>query len=69
MLHDTPYKGEMESLWMEGGHVEFSLASEGTKVNMHAIHASLGLILTSWETMVTSRTLDTFAFRETSFLT
>ena len=69
MLHDIPYRREKESLWMEGGPVKFSLESEGTKVNMHAIHASLGLMPTSWETTVTSRTLDTFAFRETSFVT
>ena len=43
MLHDTPCKRETY-LWIDGVKVEFSLASEGTKVSMHALHASLGLI-------------------------
>ena len=67
MLHEAPCKCE-KSLEVDGVWVEFSLASDGTKVSVRAIHVSRGLIPTSWETMVTSRTLDTFAFRETSFL-
>ena len=46
-----------------------SLVGEETKVNMYAIHALLDLILTSWETTVTSLILETFAFRETSLVT
>ena len=71
MLHDTPCKHETKSLLMDWDKVEFefSLEGEGTKVSMHAIHASLSLIPTSWETTVTSQTLDIFVLRETSFLT
>ena len=68
MLYDTPCVKYEIDLRVDGVYVEFSLASEGTKVCMYAIHALLGLIPTSWETTVTSRTLDIFAFRETSFV-
>ena len=68
MLHDTPCKRETV-LWMNQVHVEFSLAGQGIKVSMHTIHVFLGLIPTSWETTVISRALDTFAFREISYLT
>ena len=67
MLHDAPFKCET-SLTVDGVSVQVSLASGGTRVSTHAIHALLDLIPTSWETTVTSRTLVTFAFRETSFL-
>ena len=43
MLRNSPYK-RGTFLWVDDVEVEFSLASEGTKVNMHAIHALLGLI-------------------------
>ena len=43
MLHDTPCKHETLSLSVDGVEVEFSLASEGTKASMHALHAVLGL--------------------------
>ena len=69
MLHDAPCKHETESLWTDGAYIEFSLAREETNVSMHAIHALLGLIPTSWETTVTFQTLVTFASREISFLT
>ena len=43
MLHDTPSNWD-ETLEVEGVEVGFSLASEGTKVSMHALDALLGLI-------------------------
>ena len=45
MLHDAPCKRkETLSLEVDGFLVKFSLASEGTKVSMHALHTLLGLI-------------------------
>ena len=67
MLNDAPYECE-RSLEADGIWVEFSRASRGTKVNAHAIHVSLCLMPISLETTVTSRSLDTFALKETSFL-
>ena len=67
MVDDAPYEWE-RALQADGIRVELSLADKGTKVNAHDIHASLRLIPISLETTVTSRTLDTFAARETSFL-
>ena len=43
MLYDAPCKCK-ESLEVDGLLVNFSLASDGTKVSMHALHALLGLI-------------------------
>ena len=43
MLHDTPRNWE-QMLEVDGTSVGFSLASEGTKVSMHALHALLLLI-------------------------
>ena len=34
-----------ESLFIDEGIVEFSLAGEGTKVSLHALHMLLGLIV------------------------
>ena len=68
MLRDTPCNRE-RTLEVDGAWVHFSLTSEGTKVSLHALHAFLGFITSSWETMVTSLTPDSFAVRGTSFLT
>ena len=70
MLCDTSCNRE-QTLEVDGVPVEFSLAKDGTKVSMHALHALLYLVLqpNSWETMVTSHAPDNFAVRETSFLT
>ena len=43
MLHDAPCRYE-ELLEVDGFPVVFSLASERTKVSMHALHTFLGLI-------------------------
>ena len=43
MLHDTPCNRERR-LTVDGTLVDFSLASEGTKVSMHALHALFLLI-------------------------
>ena len=43
MLHDTPSKHEM-FLRTDRAIIEFSLASEGTKVSMRALLVLLGLI-------------------------
>ena len=43
MLHDTPCNQE-QTLEVDGTSVDFSLASKGTKVSMHALHALLLLI-------------------------
>ena len=43
MLSDTPGKCE-RTLEADGARMAFSLASKGTKVSMHALHALLGLI-------------------------
>ena len=43
MLHDTPCNGG-QKVRVDGAWMEFSLASEGTKVSMHILHTLLGLI-------------------------
>ena len=43
MLYVTPCNREW-SLNVDGGWIVISLANEGTKVSMHALHALLGLI-------------------------
>lgn len=48
--------------------VEFSPADRGTVVSTHASHTIFGSHENSWETMVTSRTLDAFTVEETSLL-
>ena len=69
MLHGTSCNKHKKWLKVDGAWAEFSLANEGTKVCIHALHALLGLITNSWETMVASQILDSFAVKETSFLT
>ena len=43
MLHGTPCNRDLD-LVVDGAWRDFSLASEGTKVSMHALHALLLLI-------------------------
>ena len=43
MLRDAPCNPQ-QILEIDGAWVEFSLADEGTKVSMHALHVLLGLI-------------------------
>ena len=43
MLHVTPCNMEW-TLNVDGAWIAISLANEGTKMSMHALHALLGLI-------------------------
>ena len=43
MLYDVPCDWTL-TLVVDGACMDFSLASEGTKVSMHTFHALLGLI-------------------------
>ena len=45
MLHGKlPRRKQIQTLEVDGVQVDFSLARERTKVNMHVIHTLLGLI-------------------------